>query len=915
MRFQGRGWVSAGQVTLDVAISDLEVIDGPSGPVLVSVSGPEGGLASFSLHAGGLPRLLDQAFFVGNRVSGGGHDLIVSREGGTVEIMVTGLQTDGLACYGLGSGGDFGTAIAMQGTGLGTAPAVAVMTQGGQLVLADPGQPGFWVHDTGSGGDLAAGFHVGDTEETHADAVGVMAALRVEGVDIVVVASHSENGVTAYALDGGVPAAGGSVGPAEGLGIMVPTDIAVAEMAGGSYVIVASAAAQGASGALSVMAVDAQGGLTPTDHVLDTRESRFGDATHVETVTHDGHTYVVAAGGDGGVSLLQLMPGGRLVHLDSIAGSVGAGLDDVTALEIAVIGDTLQVFVATEGEAGIFMLSVDLAGRGAALVAGGGGATLTGTAGDDILMDGDGADRLEGGAGADRFVLIGDGQADTIVGFDPLEDVLDLSGLPFLYDANALEIAATATGAVITHRGETIVLLSASGGPLDVDEVRAAVEIRINHGLIAPPAVPPDGGTGTGTEGADRITGNGGSDTLRGLGGDDTLDGGLGDDLLDGGSGNDDLRGGDGNDTLLGGEGDDILSGDLGNDLLDGGSGDDDLRGGDGNDTLRGGDGNDTLAGEWGDDLLEGGAGNDHLNGGRGDDTIFGGDGDDSLYGAGGADSLSGGVGNDLIFGQGDDDTIEGGDGNDTLAGDLGNDLLDGGSGDDDLRGGDGNDTLLGGDGSDTLHGDMGDDLLDGGPGDDFLFGGDGDDTLAGGGGNDSLEGGAGDDSLYGGDGDDTLSGGAGNDRIYGENGNDTIAGDDGADWLDGGAGDDLLDGGAGADTVLGGAGDDVVQGGAGNDWLNGGPGEDTLTGGDGRDTFVFLAGDDTDHYTHFDTATDRILIDRQWIIPGAGFRDYVDAYIRTTDGGLILDFGNGDVIIIDDFVNSGNATGAIGFF
>ena len=890
MRFQGRGRITAGQETLNFGISDLEVVDGPSGPVLVSVSGPEGGLASFSLQAGGLPRLQDQVFFAGNQVTGTGHDLIVSYNGGTVELMVTGLQTNGLACYGLNSNGNFGATFAMQGALLGAAPAVAAMTQGGQVVLADPEQPGFWVYGTGQENSLSGGLHVADSAQTHADAVGAMAALRVDGADIVVVASASEHGVTAYALGGAAPVAGGSIGPADGLGIMVPTDIAVAETAQGSYVIVASAAAQGASGALSVMAVDALGGLTPTDHVLDTRESRFGDATHVEALTHDGHTYIVAAGGDGGVTLLQLMPGGRLVHLDSIAGSLDAGLDDVTALEIAVVGEVLQVFVAVEGEAGIFMLSVDLAGRGAALVAGEGGDTLTGTAADDILMDGAGTDRLDGGAGADRYVLIGDGQADTIAGFDPAEDVLDLSGLPFLYDPDALNIVATDTGAVITHRDETIVLLSSTGGPLDVDAVRATVEVRINHTVSPPSTLPPEepDDDGVGTEGADLIEGTDGADTLTGLGGDDTLTGLWGDDLLLGGAGNDDLNAGRGDDTVEGddgddsiygaggfdslsggtghdlifgqgeddtvegGEGNDTLTGDLGNDLLDGGTGDDDLCGGDGDDTLQGGDGADTLVGEWGDDLLDGGAGDDDLNAGRGDDTIHGGAGHDSIYGAGGADLLLGEDGDDLIYGQGENDTVDGGAGHD------------------------------------TLNGDLGDDVLSGGAGDDFIFGGDGNDVL---------------------DGQDN------NDRLYGDGGSDTLAGGGGADWLDGGDGDDRLDGGAGADTVLGGAGDDELVAGGANDWLNGGAGEDTLTGGDGRDTFVFLSGDGVDHYTHFGTATDRILIDPDWIIPGARFCDYVKAYIRLTDDGAIIDFGNGDVIVIDDLTLSGNAAGAFGVF
>jgi len=319
------------------------------------------------------------------------------------------MTVNGIVSYQIGSNGNIGDRTEHRGASFGTAPAVGVETAAGDVVLADPGQSGFAAFGFFSGGRLDSLGAVRDTASTHADSVGAMAAVRVGGNDIVIVASQSEYGVTAYQMGGGRPVAGDSVGPAQGIGIMVPTDIAVAQTGGGTFVIVASEPSRGESGALSVLRVDGRGGLEPVDHVLDTRDSRFGNVQQVETVTHDGHTYVVAAGGDGGLSLFELMPNGRLVHLHSIAGTVDHELGDITALEIAVVGDELQVFVATEGDPGITVLTAEIDGRGRALVAGEGGERLVGTGRDDILVDGEGRDRLEGRGGADRYVLTEDG--------------------------------------------------------------------------------------------------------------------------------------------------------------------------------------------------------------------------------------------------------------------------------------------------------------------------------------------------------------------------------------------------------------------------------------------------------------------------------------------------------------------------
>ncbi|WP_422031924.1 calcium-binding protein [Roseovarius sp.] len=953
MELQLRGTIATGQGVLDTGISDLEYVDGPNGPVLISVSGPEGGLATYRLREDRLPHSGDQALHTTGQVSGAGHDLLVTDTGGTVRLYATGFNNDGILRYTLGTGGDLGGRAVLRGADIGAAPAVAAITAGGDLILADPGQAGFSVHGTG-GGSLGTGYTVADTAATHADAIAAAATAGVGGTDIVIVASQSEYGVTAYTIGANEARAGDSIGPAQGLGIMVPTDIAIATTAQGTYVIVASEPSNGESGALSVMRLDAQGGLTPTDHVLDTRDSRFGNVQKVATLTHDGHTYVVAAGGDGGVTLFELMPDGRLVHIDSFEGTIQAPLGDVTALELAVIGDELQVFAATEEDAGIAVLRADLSQQGTVLVAGTGNDTLTGTGRDDILLDGSGSDRLEGRGGADRYVLTPDGQTDTIVGFDPAQDILDLSGLPFLYDVARLDIVSTSYGARITYRGETIILRSANGQPLDPEAVRGAVEVAINRSFSAP-AREIDGTTGAdllrGDWGPDTLIGNDGNDTLEGhdggdllvggrgndrilgMDGGDILKGGRGTDLLYGGEGADTLYGGSGNDRLLGqnggdalfgqgdddtvegGNGDDTLHGDLGNDLLLGGAQNDRLNGGDGADTLRGDDGDDTLAGDAGNDRLDGGTGNDSLEGGDGDDRLFGQSGADTLRGENGNDSLRGQVGNDRLFGGAGADTLRGDSGHDTLSGDGGNDLLFGGGWNDSLLGQTGHDTLYGEAGNDTLRGGDHNDRLHGGEGHDYITGDTGNDELRGDAGSDSMYGGAGADSLYGGAGRDTLNGGDGNDSIKGGGDADLLIGGNGADYLHTQNGDDIARGGDGGDTLIGNNGEDTLFGDGGADSLKGGFNWDSLSGGDGNDTLLGQNGNDTlDGGRHDDSLRGNNGND---VLYGGGGYDILEGGYGNDwlDGGngndTLIGIGGADTLIGgggDDILSGGNA-------
>lgn len=765
--------VSGGASAYLAGVTDLQVVMTAGGPVLHALSRAHAGIATLGLTPQGLLGLSGQTAFPAAVTSDA---MLASVTLGQTAYLLSSAQSGNtLAGFTLQASGAVGPAVSLPGGGgiADEAPVIAAAVVGGKTFLVSGGldSAGLMVHELGPDLALTPVATAPDTGATYAADIADIVVVQRGGTTFVLVASPGEDGVGSYRLD-----TSGGLTPVQGLGgpaappLATPTDIAVIDLAGRSYAVIAAAG----NGTLTVVEVLDDGRMIATDQVMDTLGTRFAAVGVVEAIVVDGRAFVVAGGADDGITVFELLPGGRLVHTTTFADTAGTTLQNVSALALAVVGGEVHVFATSETEPGVTQFVLDPGPTGLRTIGGDGADTLTGTAGDDILIggggndmlsggagrdilvDGAGSDSLRGGAGADLFVLTPDGEVDTILDFEPGIDRLDLSAFFMLYSAAQLQIVATATGAEIRFGDEVIVVQSASGDPIAPATFTTATVIDMPR-VHSPTIWLPRFFAGTPDH-----------------------------DVLEGGPLGDGISGGAGDDTIFGGGGDDLLRGEDGADRINAGEGNDTLHGGTGGDFLIGAGGADILWGEDGNDRLYGGTGDDTLDGGRGSDEVFGEEGHDLLYGDDGFDYLAGGAGNDTLWG---------GNGNDRLLGGNDNDQLWGGPGNDTLWGGpSGNDILRGEDGDDWLYGESGADWLHGGAGHDRLFGGNGLDTLIGADGNDTLDGGLHDDQLFGGSGDDLLIGGEGADRL---------AGEAGADTLDGGAGDDWLAGGDGADTFV----------------------------------------------------------------------------------------------------------------
>lgn len=539
-----------------------------------------------------------------------------------------------------------------------------------------------------------------DSVATSAIDVQGLTYAEVAGQRFVFSAGGTDLGITTWRVgQEGALARAGNLSVQEGLWISAPTALEAAEVGGQTYLILAAAG----TGSLSVMAVAADGTLSMVDHVLDDRTTRFGGVQALEVVEHAGQTWVIAGGGDDGISLFRILPDGRLLAEAHMADTLQTGLTDVSAIAALSTATGIEIYVASGAEAGITQLTFETGGEGVHRAATSAGGTLVGGAladvleggaasdringldGDDLLIDGAGVDTLSGGDGADTFVLLADGDLDRITDFDPSEDRIDLSAWGNLRNVDQLSTFTTATGFRLTYGDEVLTVRSVDSMPLNADTLRPdqlITTLRIEPNRYVSADVAPSGPDLIGTAGRDILQATDTGQRVFGLAGHDTLMGGAGRDWL---------YGGDDKDTLDGGGGANILNGGLGNDRyvwrsdLDRIEGEIGYSQGGGLDTvfawdsytmpksieflrlqgaedlngygnsapeiLVGNSGNNILSGAWGDDRLVGKEGNDILIGGYRQDTLSGNEGRDTYVYTEVKDSPAGRDSRDFING------------------------------------------------------------------------------------------------------------------------------------------------------------------------------------------------------------------------------------------------------------------------
>jgi Ca2+-binding RTX toxin-like protein len=582
--------LTGGQLGLTFGLSDLLVLEFGDRRVLYALGRNDMTLVEVDIGGDGTLSFAGTLALSGSFVAGSTPELgKASFANGSDTLVLSGLPLSSGQTVALSGSGALGLQGPLAAADVLVAPLSLVIDGVPVLVTGRQGAGGTdLLTDTGSGFGFAASFS--DTVDRYLADVSASVGFEVFGTQFVATTSALEDGVNLVEVSVGSLSQSDAIGVVEGLPINTPTAVDVVQRLDETLLVIGSFG----TSSISVVRVDDEGQMQIADHILDSTTTHFQALSALATIDHGDFAFVAAGGADGGVSLFTVLPGGRLVHVASLADNTATTLYRVSDIELAISGDRLDLLVSSLWEPGLTRIGYDLSTLGSVLIVESGGGTVTGSsgddqlagssmddtllgaAGDDTIADGAGEDLMSGGPGADLFVLHPDGQQDFISDYDRFEDRLDLSAWDFLYDVSQLSVAPTANGALVSHGAETLVITTADGAALTAGDFSNATILNVDR----PPLVPF----------AQSLVGGIEADTLNGAAGDDTISGGGGGDVLTGQGGNDTMTGGAGNDTLDGGSGQDTLSGETGEDLLVGGSGDDLLVGGGGDDILYGDD-------------------------------------------------------------------------------------------------------------------------------------------------------------------------------------------------------------------------------------------------------------------------------------------------------------------------------------
>ena len=801
----------------------------------------------------------------------------------TVDHLVTGA---GPSTTYLDRVGFYGNTVAVTGTSVG----------GSDYVFVSPATgSGIFGYQQSANGSLSLVETVPDTSSLSVENIVAMAVGSNLGYATLVTASHSTDTLSLFYIDAaGQLTLKDDIGPEDLLPINAPSAVELLTVSGQTYVI---AGASG-SNSLTVLSLGRNGAMEFSDQVIDTLDTRFQNVSALATTVWDGVGLIAAAGSDGGISLFQLLPNGRLVLRETLVDQTTTALSGVAQLEFAEVGNSLQIVALSTGDQGITRLSVDLPSIGVittaqygtsladVLTAPSAGGPVWAQAGNDIVIDGAGSDTLWGGTGADLFIFTPDGQTDTVADFQLGQDRIDLSAYPLLHSIADIGVFDTSQGVRLDLGDEDLLINASSGSSLNTADITDAILFNAAHVFIPDPIAvqgspandmfywsPSSAGMIDGGAGFDAVDYSAaGAAIVVALDGSQASSGAATGDEF---TGIERIIATDFDDTVIGNHLANMIEGNPGDDVIWGNSGADWLVPGAGNDTVQGGPGTDMVSyvdsalginanlvtgtvttGGYTDDLtsiesLTGSIFGDYILGNSADNRLRGLGDYDWMVGSGGADTFDGGTGRDMVSYVGATSAV-------TV--DLGQGLGSAGQAAQDryisierVTGSSFADQFYGSDGADDFRG-LG--------GNDWFVGSDG-----------------GKDRYYGGSGRDTVAytnapegivaslllgrGSAGQARsdlyfeienLTGSSHNDQLTGDHQANILRGMWGADVLRGNNGNDHMTGGGSNDILDGGSGYDYAyfqDAASGYEVFTsgnytyvdriasGGDGRDQLI----------------------------------------------------------------------------
>ena len=301
---------TAAPLNLVSGINDMELVTQGGNVLLYTATRAGGGLMALDVDQA--MTLVDQRQVAPGVTLPAPARLELLSLGGTQHLVTTGANTGGVQVTGLTASGGLATPLQLPGSPVGTVAAQAVVQLGGTTYFyaASVGESTIHAYSVAPDGRMTlVGSRVLDGTHAGID-ISALTTVTVGGQTYLISLSLEADVIRSFPLGpGGTIGAPKVLGAPQGLGIADPSAVEVVEMGGVTYLVVASTG----SSSVSVIEIAPGGEMRVADHVIDTLDTRFAGVQAIATVTIEGRVFVIVGGSDGGISLMTMLPDGRLV--------------------------------------------------------------------------------------------------------------------------------------------------------------------------------------------------------------------------------------------------------------------------------------------------------------------------------------------------------------------------------------------------------------------------------------------------------------------------------------------------------------------------------------------------------------------------------------------------------------------------
>ncbi|MBV1865193.1 MAG: lactonase family protein, partial [Rhodobacteraceae bacterium] len=369
-------------------LSDIKIVHISGKFVLVVASEADSAITSFLLSDSGVPVLVDSQAFNSNSGTGRISALSFAQVSGDTVLLPATRYEDQTAFFTLGDNGslsgpssDGESGISGEGIGLnetvviGANTYVFVQSYGGQTLTA---------YVLGNNQRLSKLQELNDNDASFLGDISALSHWRIGTNSFLFVASAFDAGLSVYRIgNDGHLTLQDTVEPEDGSGFAKAQDLTSFEVEGRAFVVMASAG----SSSLTVYRVADNGNLSEVDHLIDTLDTRFQNASLVEAFSFEGRQFLVAAGSDDGITVLEVLAGGVLRVEASLADTYGITLDNVSGVAVEIFGGVPVLYVSSSTDHGFTRIELDIVPPPQ---------IIKGTPLADNLVGTDGDDRIEG---------------------------------------------------------------------------------------------------------------------------------------------------------------------------------------------------------------------------------------------------------------------------------------------------------------------------------------------------------------------------------------------------------------------------------------------------------------------------------------------------------------------------------------